>query len=252
MSSNVRYNNASTSYQIAEAEVRNALQHPPMPPSELLENLYLFLTPQHLRRVFFFYELYQRVLTVPGSIVQFGVRWGRDLALFDSLRTTFEPFNHGRRIVGFDTFDGFPEVDDQDGMRPMVRRGNFATKDGYRVELEAFLRSREALSPLGHLQKFDLVEGDANETLEAYLTEHPETVVALAHFDMDLYRPTRRCLELLRQHVTKGSIIVLDELACREFPGETVALREVFGLRHIRLERHPQVNPTWPAFFVVE
>lgn len=252
MSETFRENNASVTYQKAEAEVLAALNDPAMPKEELLENLYLYLTPQHLRRMLFLSEIYRRLSTVPGVIMQFGVRWGRDIALYEALRTTYEPFNHSRRIVGFDTFDGFRQIDDKDGSKEMVREGNFATREDYAANLEAYLAAREALSPLSHIRKFELVVGDASETLEAYLGEHPETVVAFAHFDMDLYRPTRRCLELLKEHVTKGSVIVLDELACPHFPGETVAVREVFGLRGIRLERHPQVNPTWPAFFVVE
>ena len=46
---------------------------------------------------------------MPGSIIQFGVRWGRELALFEMLRTIFEPFNHSRSIYGFDTFTGYPK-----------------------------------------------------------------------------------------------------------------------------------------------
>jgi len=248
----LRTNSASEDYRANERAVLAALKNSPIPDKEVLENVYLYLTPQHMRRLLFLYELYQKILTVPGVILQMGVRWGRDLAAFEALRTTFEPFNHSRRLLGFDTFEGFVGTDSKDGDRAMIREGNFAVAGGYEATLEQYLRAREALSPLPHVRKFELIKGDASETVPAYLNEHPETIIALAYFDMDIYKPTVRCLEKVREHLTKGSVVVLDEVNCPEFPGETVALREVFGLRNIRLERHPHVNPTWPAYFVVE
>jgi hypothetical protein len=71
------------------------------------------------------------------------------------------------------------------------------------------------------------------------LQTHPETIVALAYFDPDIYEPTRKCLELLKNHVTRGSVLVFDELNLHEFPGETLALKDVFGLDRFRIQRSP-------------
>ena len=38
---------------------------------------------------------------MPGVIVEFGVWLGHDLALFESLRGVYEPYNYTRRIIGF-------------------------------------------------------------------------------------------------------------------------------------------------------
>ena len=58
----------------------------------------------------------------------------------------------------------------------------------------------------------ELVKGDAPEGLRKYLDAHPETIVAFAYFDMDLYEPTRECLEILKDYTTKGTVIGFDEL----------------------------------------
>lgn len=80
-----------------------------IPDGELLQNLGLFLTRQNLSRLLFLKHLYDRVVDIQGDIFEFGVRWGQNLAAFSVLRGMLEPYNHTRRLVGFDTFDGFPE-----------------------------------------------------------------------------------------------------------------------------------------------
>jgi hypothetical protein len=219
---------------------------------EQLHHAPLFLLPHVLRRIVFFDAIYREILPVPGSIMEFGVRFGRDLAILDGLRTVHEPLNYGRRIVGFDTFTGFAAIDPEDGAHEVAETGGLAVAEGYDRYLERVLKTREAMAPFDHIRKFEVVRGDASETLATYLAEHPETIVAFAYFDMDVYAPTRRCLELLRPHLTRGSILGFDELNCAEFPGETVAVRETLGLDRVALRRLPGIGPGLPSYLVIE
>jgi hypothetical protein len=189
---------------------------------------------------------------VPGVAMELGTRFGRDLAILDGLRTVYEPLNYSRKIIGFDTFTGFPKVDPQDGDHAIASIGALATGDDYDDYLRSVLTQRERMAPFAHIQKFEVVRGDASETLAAYLAANPQTIVAFAYFDFDLYEPTKRCLELLRPHLTRGSILGFDELNCAEFPGETVALREVFGLDRYALKRLPGIGPGLPSFVVID
>ena len=52
----------------------------------------------------------------------------------------------------------------------------------------------EKETPLSHIKKCELYKGNAPEQLSQYLSENPETIVALAYFDMDVYKPTKECL----------------------------------------------------------
>ena len=88
-----------------------------------------------------------------------------------------------------------------------------------------------------HIKKYELVKGDAAVKIREYLERHPETVIALAYFDLQLYEPTKKCLEAIRPHLTRGSVIAMDEINCQEFPGETLALQEVWGLNKIKITR---------------
>lgn len=236
----------------AEDELSELMRTFPAPGRDLAHALPLFVMPHVLRRMFFFGDLYRLALDVPGVMMEFGVRYGRDLATLVGLRTLYEPLNYSRKIVGFDTFTGFPSVDEKDGVVNDSAEGSFFIGEEYDRYLSLVLASLEAMAPYDHLKKFEVRKGDASDTLPRYLRDHPETIVALAYFDMDLYAPTRDCLRALQPHLTRGSVLAFDELNCKEFPGETEAVREVLGLDRVRLRRFPGTNPGLPTYLVVE
>ncbi len=216
------------------------LRRSEIPDRELLDNLGLYLTRQSLSRINLVQKLYEAIIPVHGVVMEFGVRWGQNLALFAMLRGMHEPYNYNRRIIGFDTFEGFPSVDAKDGAA--VEEGQYGVARAWESELDAILAFHEQNAPIPNKRKYELVKGDAIETVPAYLAEHPETIVALAYFDFDLYKPTKVCLEAIMPHLTKGSVIAFDELNCPDFPGETMAVREVLGLSRFALRRDPS-NP---------
>src|SRR3989304_10131467 len=96
----------------------------PIPENEMLLNMGLFLVPQTLSRILFLDFLYRQILPVQGVVFDLGTRWGQNLSLFTTLRGIYEPFNRLRKIVAFDTFEGFKGFDTQDGKgRMMVEKG---------------------------------------------------------------------------------------------------------------------------------
>jgi len=222
----------------------------PIPDRELLSNLGLFINRQTLSRILFMHNLYQRILDVHGIVVEFGVRWGQNLALFSAFRGMYEPFNYNRKIVGFDTFEGFVNLDPKDGRAEIASAGGYSVTEGYEEYLRKVLDYHETESPLAHLKKHELVKGDACVTIDQYFRDNPETIVALAYFDFDVYLPTKKCLEAIQGHITKGTVIGFDELNWHSFPGETLALKEVLGLDRFRIMRSP-LNPS-PSFIVIE
>jgi hypothetical protein len=214
----------------------------PLPDDEILANLGLFLTSKALARILFFYELYKKVVYTHGIVIEFGVRWGQTLSLLSALRGIFEPFNRHRKIVGFDTFAGFKGMSKEDGELCQSRDGSFSVSPGYEDFLSEILSLQEQLNPIPHLKKYELVKGDAVETVPRYLERHPETIISLAIFDFDIYVPTKAALAAIKPHLCKGSILVFDELCDDILPGETVALREVFGLNNVRIQRLPMTS----------
>lgn len=202
---------------------------------------------QTLSRILYWDQLYRQILDVPGVICEFGVQWGAALAQLINLRGIYEPYNISRVIYGFDTFSGFTAIDDKDGGRS--RLGDYATTASYEEELEKILTIHEAFCPVAHLKKFHLIKGDASATARTWMKENPHAIISMAIFDMDVYKPTRDVLEAIIPRLTRGSLLVFDELNCAQFPGETSAVDEVLGLNKIRLQRHPhQPYCAWAVF----
>lgn len=221
-------------------DVAGQLRNSTIPDMELLDNLGLFLRRPALSRILYIDELYRKMVDVHGVIMEFGVRWGQNLALFESLRGIYEPYNYNRKIIGFDTFQGFVGVEPEDGDK--VKTGDYSVTEHYEQKLSSLLDFHESESPISHIKKYELVKGDASETIQLYLDKHPETIISLAYFDFDLYKPTRDCLQAIMEHTTKGSIIAFDELNSSAFPGETIAVKEVLGLNQYAIKRSP-LNP---------
>jgi hypothetical protein len=213
------------------------LLDPPKRNEELIANLPLYLRSVMLAKILYVNELYELVDDKPGVIMEFGVWWGANLALLCNLRAVHDPYNGMRKVIGFDTFTGYPNVGAADGRSPHAAIGGYAMPEGYERYLEQALAAHEADNTLDHKRKFELVKGDAAAGLADYLKAHPETVIALAYLDMAMYEPTRDVLKLLLPHMVKGGVIALDELGSERFPGETRAFKEVIGAGRFQMRR---------------
>lgn len=209
----------------------------PIPKDELINNLSLYLKRQHITDILVNDFLYNMILDVPGVIIELGCRWGQRISQFISLRGIYEPYNFNRRIIGFDTFEGFPDVSNLDGNYHRVYKGSYNVTSGYDEYLTEILKLIESECPISHIKKFELVRGDVNTTLLEYFEENPETIVSLVYFDLDLYKPTKKCLEVLVNYLSKGTILAFDQFNHPSFPGETLALKEVFDISQLNLKQ---------------
>jgi hypothetical protein len=90
---------------------------------------------------------------------------------------------------------------------------------------------------LGHINKVELIKGDATQTIPHFMVEHPHLVVSLLFMDFDLYEPTKSALEHFVPRMPKGAIIAFDELDNPFWPGETQALLDTLGIGKLQLER---------------
>jgi len=188
-------------------------------------------------------EIYKEVVAVHGSVVDFGIHRGASFFSWQQLAALYEPYNHSRKIIGFDSFEGFsaldPDIDGAEGRELALKRTGGMTFRGGEDELQRGVELCDLNRPLGHVRNAHVVAGELPGAFATYLEQHPETIVALANFGLGLYRPTVELLSLLRPRLHNGSLLVFEELNQATWPGETKALIEVFGLQEVNVRRFP-------------
>ena len=121
-----------------------------------------------------------------------------------------------------------------------VRKGNKKlTQSAIESDLQiAKSKAKDILNTINTIKSQREIDKTKDILIE-YLNEHPETIIAMAYFDLDLYEPTKKCLQLIRPYLAKNSIVAFDELVLDQFPGETQALREAWGLSNFEIIREP-------------
>jgi hypothetical protein len=206
---------------------------------EKLENFPKYLSRQNTARYIALYEIFKKILPVHGSIIECGVNWGGGLMWFAQLSAALEPVNFQRKIHGFDSFEGFVAIsnEDQNKLNAQLKVGGFAA-DSFEDLLEA-ISLYDQNRFIGHIPKVMLHKGDACKTMPEFVKKYPHTVVSLLHLDFDLYEPTKVAIECFYPRMPKGGIIIFDELNNETWPGETVAVIEKLGLNNLRIERFP-------------
>jgi hypothetical protein len=206
-----------------------------------IETFAKYVPRQTLAKFLVRYEIFQKILNINGSIVEAGVLRGGGLFTFAKLSAILEPINHTRKIIGFDTFGGFPSIHEKDktGTSSEMKVGGLDPEIDTYSDLIKGAEIFDMNRPISHIPKIELVKGDITQTMPRYIEENPHLVVSLLYLDVDLYEPTKVALELLVPRMPKGSIIVFDQLNAKIFPGETLAVDEVIGLRNLRIERFP-------------
>lgn len=207
---------------------------------EKLQNFAKYVPDQEIRKFIARYELFNLVKDIHGSIVECGVLFGGGLMTWARLSEIFEPINHLRKIIGFDTFSGFASIsDNRDASLYAVnlKEGGLAI-DTYK-NLQDCIKLYDSQRLLKHINKVVLVKGDATDTIPKFVQENPYLIISLLWLDFDLYEPTKVALTHLFPRIPKGGIIVFDELNHEVWPGETVAVEEVLGINNLSLRRFP-------------
>jgi hypothetical protein len=186
-------------------------------------------------------SVFDKIINIHGSILDFGIYRGSSFFTWQQLSAIYEPYNHTRKIVGFDSFEGFSSLSDTDisgeGKNfPLKTEGGMAFPNG-QSEIEQGISLCDLNRPLGHVNKAKAIKGKLPSALNQYLSDHPESIIALANFGLGLYEPTRDILTALKPRLQRGSILVFEDLNQAMWPGESRALYEVFIPSEISLER---------------
>ena len=183
---------------------------------------YLTSLPFRMGNILSHYELYKKIIDLPGDVIELGVFRGGSLIQFATFRELLENEN-SRKIVGFDIFGEFPNDNEK-----TIESDNKFIKNWNQNINEYLVTKDDLYKSLEHkgIRNVELVEGDILKTIDEYLKSHPYTKISLLHVDTDVYEPAKRGLEKLFDRVVRGGLIIFDDYGTVE--GETLAIDEFF------------------------
>lgn len=193
-----------------------------------------------LSKILFYDDIARRITNVPGAILELGVQWGALTSLLYNLTAIHEPYNFRRKVVGFDTFSGFPASSLSEAeVKQGWKENDLAGASDARQIAERCLDAHQVFSGMSHMKRHEYVQGDVIETLPAWFDSNPAETVALCIFDMDLGIPTREALKHVLRRSQKGTVLVFDEYSHPRFPDEGVVVREMLDTMKLQPVKSP-------------
>lgn len=176
------------------------------------------------------YELYKKIIGLPGDVIELGVFKGGSLIQFSTFRELLEN-EKSRKIIGFDMFGEFPNAHneaDKQFRKEWVKNTN-----------NEYLTIEELYKSLEHkkIGNVELIQGDITITLKKYIEKHPELRLSMLHIDTDIYEPAKIGLELLYDRVVPGGVIIFDDYGT--VAGETLAVDEFFKDKVFNIKKFP-------------
>jgi len=213
---------------------------------QIATNPFVYMDRQLVTTALTRIKLFEKILEVQGSIVECGVYQANSLFIYAHLSSILEPYNFNRKIIGFDTFEGFRSISDKDPNG--INEKDFANTN--LDHLKTWAKIFDENRAVSHIPKIELIKGNAINTIPKYVKDNPHLIISLLYLDFDIFEPTSIALKNFLPLVPKGGIIGFDELNSKKWKGETIALKENITLENIKLKRF-YFDP-WVSYYEVE
>jgi hypothetical protein len=232
-------------------EHANYFDNSSVPTTNKLRDFCKYVRRQDLARFLAKHQLFTMQLHVTGSIVECGAYLGGGTLTFAQLSAIYEPYNHTRKVICFDSFEGLPTVSDHDrSSLGNPKAGDLSTFRGVEEEISEAIRLFDKNRPVSHIPKVEMVKGDACKTVPEYLRDNPHLVISMLYLDFDLYEPTKLALTELLPRIPQGGVLAFDELNCAQYPGETMATMQTVGISNLGLRK--TIFDPWISYAIMK
>lgn len=209
-----------------------------------------------LRRYF---ELIENTQSVNGDIAEFGVSRGSSLI---TTALISRQLNSGKKIYGFDTFEGFPGYSKNDDFelfnqlhtskkitdshfKKIILNRDYILVRGANTDPSSISNSADFSNTSLELvqKKIDffklnenvkLIQGDFTQGLRETISGLNFSLVLL---DSDLYDSYANTLPIIWDHLSRGGYIYLDEYYSLKFPGPRIAVDSFVNQNDCQLVR---------------
>lgn len=182
----------------------------------------LFVRASLLARFLAISDLYKLIIGKPGCILDLGTWRGQTAILCENYRAIFEPLHFNRRILAFDTFDGYLGFTEMDKSTLTHQDGTYKVGGSeYANYLSKLLVMHEQANAMGHVNhKHQVIKGDIRQTLPIFFNENPNEIVSLAFFDVNSYAPTAEAFNQVWQRLIPGGVVAFWQLTRKDIPAE--------------------------------
>lgn len=208
----------------ARQEIFGKLASYPATPEETERSLGLFLRGSLLARILAIRDIYVQIVDLPGIIMDIGTWRGQTAVLCENLRAIHEPLHFNRRIVCFDTFEGYQGFSEKDWSTDIHHDGTYGVGgESYASYLRDLLILHEQSNAMGHnYGKHDVVSGDCRQTIPEFFEKKGNEFVALAFFDVNSYEPSLSAFQAVWERMVPGGIAAFWQLTRDSIPAEAM------------------------------
>ena len=167
--------------------------------------------------------------SVQGQFVECGYGYGRSFTVLSHFSTRMN-----RKIYGFDSFCGFPNISESDHSIRNPIKGEWAVRT-----LKEAQDSIIGLGLFNNDQDYELIELVFGENTKNPI---PKEKICLLHIDLDLYDGYKNALEIFWDQISSGGIILFDEYNEPNWPGATLAVNQFLEDKNINRDEIQEVN----------
>ena len=192
-----------------------------------------------LQKILARYELFRKIIDIPGDICECGVFKGSGLFTWVKLMRLFKP-NNNFNVVGFDLF----------GSKKRVKFKYKLDKKVQNWHKPNTINQKEIIKKCNEwgFKNIKLYAGDVKVTSKKYAKENFGTRIALLYLDVDNYDGSLAILKNLYKKMAKGGVIAFDEYGLKGH-GESEAVDEFFQKKKIKLRSFSWANS--PTSYVI-
>lgn len=197
-------------------------------------SFYLTCANQRLSKILALYELFKKTLGIPGAIIECGVFRGATLIRLATFRDLFSD-PQAKKVIGFDTFDGYPEA-----ILPVDKQARDSFIESAGKSAVSKKQLLDVFTSKG-ITNIELVEGDIIKTVPQYAARHPDLKISFLYMDCTIYEPTLTALKSFYKSIVSGGLLVLNGYGKEGASGggETRAVDDFFGKSSIYFRKLP-------------
>lgn len=218
----------------------------------ILKNYMAFIQRRDLPQLLAYYDLLKKVQHLPGSIAEVGVFIGNGLFTWTKLLETFFPGNRGKKVFGFDNFNGYEQKVTEFDEKAIDYINSFV--GDFKIDYE-FVEKLQTLHNLDSLipgvERVKIYNGNFDQTFQEFKNENYGVRIKLLVVDVNLYIPTKKALESFYDLLVPGGVIVFRGYGVKPWEGESKAVDEFMKEKGIK-KMHSFEFSMYPALYLIK